>query len=227
MPTMWNVQSSTPIGPIPVFITNRFPQEHSTMAVLVTKQAPDFTAEAVLKDGSFAKLSLSQFKGKYVLLFFYPLDFTFVCPTEIIAFSERAKEFNDLGVEVIGVSVDSHFSHLAWRNIPRDQGGIGPIQYSLVADLDKQISRNYDVLVGDAVALRGLFLIDKDGIVRHQVVNDLPLGRSVDEALRMVQALQFFEKNGEVCPADWKEGKRTIKQGVNESKEFFKAEYKS
>lgn len=197
------------------------------MAVLVTKQAPDFTAEAVLKDGSFAKLSLSQFKGKYVLLFFYPLDFTFVCPTEIIAFSERAKEFNDLGVEVIGVSVDSHFSHLAWRNIPRDQGGIGPIQYSLVADLDKQISRNYDVLVADAVALRGLFLIDKDGIVRHQVVNDLPLGRSVDEALRMVQALQFFEKNGEVCPADWKEGKRTIKQGVNESKEFFRAEYKS
>jgi peroxiredoxin (alkyl hydroperoxide reductase subunit C) len=197
------------------------------MAVLVTKQAPDFTAEAVLKDGSFAKLSLSQFKGKYVLLFFYPLDFTFVCPTEIIAFSERAKEFNDLGVEVIGVSVDSHFSHLAWRNIPRDQGGIGPIQYSLIADLDKQISRNYDVLVGDAVALRGLFLIDKDGVVRHQVVNDLPLGRSVDEALRMVQALQFFEKNGEVCPADWKEGKRTIKPGVNESKEFFGAEYKS
>jgi peroxiredoxin (alkyl hydroperoxide reductase subunit C) len=197
------------------------------MAVLVTKQAPDFTAEAVLKDGSFAKLSLSQFKGKYVLLFFYPLDFTFVCPTEIIAFSERAKEFNDLGVEVIGVSVDSHFSHLAWRNIPRDQGGIGPIQYSLVADLDKQISRNYDVLVGDSVALRGLFLIDKDGVVRHQVVNDLPLGRSVDEALRMVQALQFFEKNGEVCPADWKEGKRTIKPGVNESKEFFGAEYKS
>lgn len=227
MPTMWDVQSSTPIEPIPVSITNRFPQEHSTMAVLVTKQAPDFTAEAVLKDGSFAKLSLSQFKGKYVLLFFYPLDFTFVCPTEIIAFSERAKEFNDLGVEVIGVSVDSHFSHLAWRNIPRDQGGIGPIQYSLVADLDKQISRNYDVLVGDAVALRGLFLIDKDGIVRHQVVNDLPLGRSVDEALRMVQALQFFEKNGEVCPADWKEGKRTIKPGVNESKEFFGAEYKS
>lgn len=195
------------------------------MAVLVTKPAPDFTAEAVLKDGSFAKLTLSQFKGKYVLLFFYPLDFTFVCPTEIIAFSERIKEFNDLGVEVIGVSVDSHFSHLAWRNVPRQQGGIGPIQYSLVADLDKQIARNYDVLLGDAVALRGLFLIDKDGVVRHQVVNDLPLGRSVDEALRMVQALQFFEKNGEVCPADWKEGKRTIKPGVDESKEFFGAEY--
>lgn len=196
------------------------------MAVLVTKPAPDFTAEAVLKDGSFAKISLSQFKGKYVLLFFYPLDFTFVCPTEIIAFSERIKEFNDLGVEVIGVSVDSHFSHLAWRNVPRDQGGIGPIQYSLVADLDKQIARNYDVLLNDSVALRGLFLIDKEGKVRHQVVNDLPLGRSVDEALRMVQALQFVEKNGEVCPADWKQGKRTIKPGVSESKEFFGAEYK-
>ncbi|MFM2011808.1 MAG: putative peroxiredoxin [Planctomycetota bacterium] len=196
------------------------------MAVLVTKPAPDFTAEAVLKDGSFANLSLSSLKGKYVLLFFYPLDFTFVCPTEIIAFSERVKEFNDLGVEVIGVSVDSAFSHLAWRNIPRDQGGIGPIHYALVADLDKQIARNYDVLVNDAVALRGLFLIDKEGVVRHQVVNDLPLGRSVDEALRMVQALQFFEKNGEVCPADWKQGKRTIKPGVNESKEFFGAEYK-
>ncbi len=196
------------------------------MAVLVTKPAPDFSAEAVLKDGSFATLSLSQFKGKYVLLFFYPLDFTFVCPTEIIAFSERVKEFNDLGVEVIGVSVDSHFSHLAWRNVPRDQGGIGPIEYSLVADLDKQISRNYDVLLNDSVALRGLFLIDKNGTVRHQVVNDLPLGRSVDEALRMVQALQFFEKNGEVCPADWKQGKRTIKPGVSESKEFFGAEYK-
>ena len=196
------------------------------MAVLVTKPAPDFTAEAVLKDGSFANLSLSSLKGKYVLLFFYPLDFTFVCPTEIIAFSERVKEFNDLGVEVIGVSVDSAFSHLAWRNIPRDQGGIGPIHYALVADLDKQIARNYDVLVNETVALRGLFLIDKEGVVRHQVVNDLPLGRSVDEALRMVQALQFFEKNGEVCPADWKQGKRTIKPGVNESKEFFGAEYK-
>ena len=150
------------------------------MAVLVTKPAPDFKAQAVLKDGSFAEVTLSQFKGnKYVLLFFYPLDFTFVCPTEIIAFSDRVKEFNDLGVEVIGVSVDSHFSHLAWRNTPRNQGGIGQIDYTLVADLNKQISRDYDVLMGDAVALRGLFLIDKNGVVRHQVVNDLPLGRSV------------------------------------------------
>ena len=196
------------------------------MAVLVTKPAPDFKAQAVLKDGSFAEVTLSQFKGnKYVLLFFYPLDFTFVCPTEIIAFSDRVKEFNDLGVEVIGVSVDSHFSHLAWRNTPRNQGGIGQIDYTLVADLNKQISRDYDVLMGDAVALRGLFLIDKNGVVRHQVVNDLPLGRSVDEALRMVQALQFFEKNGEVCPANWQEGKSTIKPTVDGSKSFFSAEY--
>ena len=195
------------------------------MAVLVTKPAPDFKANAVLKDGSFAELTLSQFKGKYVLLFFYPLDFTFVCPTEIIAFSDRVKEFSDLNVEVIGVSVDSEFSHLAWRNLPRTQGGIGQIDYSLVADLNKQIARDYDVLIGDAVALRGLFLIDPAGVVRHQVVNDLPLGRSVDEALRMVQALQFVERNGEVCPANWQEGKRTIKPTVNASKEFFGAEY--
>ncbi len=195
------------------------------MAVLVTKPAPDFKANAVLKDGSFAELTLSQFKGKYVLLFFYPLDFTFVCPTEIISFSDRVKEFTDLNVEVIGISVDSEFSHLAWRNLPRTQGGIGQIDYSLVADLNKQISRDYDVLIGDAVALRGLFLIDTTGVVRHQVVNDLPLGRSVDEALRMVQALQFVEKNGEVCPANWQEGKRTIKPTVNASKEFFGAEY--
>ena len=195
------------------------------MAVLVTKPAPDFKANAVLKDGSFAELTLSQFKGKYVLLFFYPLDFTFVCPTEIISFSDRVKEFADLNVEVLGVSVDSEFSHLAWRNLPRSQGGIGQIDYSLVSDLNKQIARDYDVLLGDAVALRGLFLIDTSGIVRHQVVNDLPLGRSVDEALRMVQALQFVEKNGEVCPANWQEGKRTIKPNVTESKEFFGAEY--
>lgn len=195
------------------------------MAVLVTKPAPDFKANAVLKDGSFAELTLSQFKGKYVLLFFYPLDFTFVCPTEIISFSDRVKEFTDLNVEVIGVSVDSEFSHLAWRNLPRTQGGIGQIDYSLVADLNKQIARDYDVLIGDAVALRGLFLIDTAGVVRHQVVNDLPLGRSVDEALRMVQALQFVERNGEVCPANWQEGKRTIKPTVNASKEFFGAEY--
>ncbi|HBE67420.1 MAG TPA: thioredoxin peroxidase [Planctomycetaceae bacterium] len=198
------------------------------MSVLVTKPAPEFTAQAVMEDGSFKEISLADYKGKYVLLFFYPLDFTFVCPTEIIAFSDRQKEFADAGVQIIGVSVDSHFSHLAWRNTARDQGGLGNIEYPLVADLSKSIARDYDVITGDdTVALRGLFLIDKEGIVRHQVVNDLPLGRSVDEALRMVQALQFFEANGEVCPANWKDGARTIKPTVDESKSFFSAEYSS
>lgn len=196
------------------------------MSVLVTQQAPDFTATAVMPDGSFKEdFSLSDYKGKYVLMFFYPLDFTFVCPTEIIAFSDRAKEFEDLGVQIIGVSVDSHFSHLAWTNQCRTEGGIGKTAYPLVADLNKQIARDYDVLLDSGVALRGLFLIDQAGIVRHQVVNDLPLGRSVDEALRMVKALQFFEANGEVCPANWQEGSRTIKADVAGSKEFFGAEY--
>ncbi len=197
------------------------------MAVLVQQQAPDFKATAVMPDGSFNEsFTLSEFIGKkYVLLFFYPLDFTFVCPTEIIAFSDRNADFEALGVQVIGVSVDSHFSHLAWRNTPRTQGGIGEVAYPLVADLNKQISRDFDVLLDGGVALRGSFLIDKTGTVRHQVVNDLPLGRSVDETLRMVKALQYFEKNGEVCPADWKEGNRTIKPGVAESKAFFGAEY--
>lgn len=195
------------------------------MAVLVQKQAPDFTADAVMPDGTFGKVTLSDYKGKYVALFFYPLDFTFVCPTEIIAFSDQAKEFEALNTQLLGISVDSHFSHNAWRNTARSEGGIGQIDYPLVADLNKQIARDYDVLVGDSVALRGFFLIDQEGVVRHQIVNDLPLGRNVNEALRMIRALQFFEKNGEVCPANWDEGKRTIKPGVNESKEFFGAEY--
>lgn len=195
------------------------------MSVLVQKPAPDFKAQAVMPDGSFKEISLSQYKDKYIILFFYPLDFTFVCPTEIIAFSDRFAEFEEQGVQILGVSVDSHFSHFAWRNMPREQGGLGNIAYPLVSDINKQIARDYDVLVDDSVALRGLFLIDKSGIVRHQVVNDLPLGRSVDEALRMVQALKFFETNGEVCPANWKEGSRTIKPTVKESKKFFSAEY--
>ncbi len=195
------------------------------MSVLVTKEAPEFAAQAVMPDGSFKEVKLSDYRGKYVLLFFYPLDFTFVCPTEIISFSDRAGEFEKLGVQILGVSVDSHFSHLAWRNTPRTNGGIGSVTYPLVADLNKQIATDYDVLLPGGVALRGLFLVDKQGVVRHQVVNDLPLGRNVDEALRMVEALQFFEANGEVCPANWKNGARTIKPGVNESKEFFSAEY--
>jgi peroxiredoxin (alkyl hydroperoxide reductase subunit C) len=195
------------------------------MSVLVAQPAPEFKAQAVMADGSFKEISLSDYKGKYVVLFFYPLDFTFVCPTEIIAFSEAAKAFEDLGVQLLGVSIDSHFSHLAWRNTARNEGGIGPINYPLVADLDKKISEAYDVLLDAGIALRGLFLIDKEGVVQHQVVNNLPLGRSVDEALRMVKALQFVEAHGEVCPANWQEGARTIKPTPDDSKEFFGAEY--
>ncbi|RMF37022.1 MAG: peroxiredoxin [Planctomycetota bacterium] len=197
------------------------------MSVLVTKEAPNFKATAVMEDGSFKEISLTDYRGKYVILFFYPLDFTFVCPTEIIAFSDRADEFAELGVQLLGCSIDSHFSHLAWRNTPRSEGGLGEIKYPLIADITKQIARDYDVLFNDSIALRGLFLIDREGVVRHQVVNDLPLGRSVDEALRMVKALQYFEKHGEVCPANWKEGARTIKPDPKESKNFFKAEYSS
>jgi peroxiredoxin (alkyl hydroperoxide reductase subunit C) len=176
------------------------------MSCLVTRQAPDFTAQAVLPDNSFAELTLSSFRGKYVVLFFYPLDFTFVCPSEIIAFDRALKEFKSRKTEVIGVSVDSHFTHLAWRDTPRKQGGIGHIGYPLVADLNKSIARSYGVLFNESIALRGLFLIDKDGIVRHQVVNDLPLGRDVGEALRVLDALQHTEKHGEVCPANWQKG---------------------
>ena len=168
-------------------------------------------------------MSLEDYHGKYVLLFFYPLDFTFVCPTEIIAFSEAIDQFETLDVAVLGCSVDSQYSHLAWRNTPRHEGGIGPIKYPLIADLDKSIAAAYDVLLDDGIALRGLFLIDKEGVVRHQVVNDLPLGRSVDEALRMVKALRFFEEHGEVCPANWHEGQATIKPEPAASREFFEA----
>jgi peroxiredoxin (alkyl hydroperoxide reductase subunit C) len=196
------------------------------MGVLVQKEAPNFTAQALMPDGSFKDISLSDYRGKYVLLFFYPLDFTFVCPTEIIAFSEAASQFKALGVELLGCSVDSHYSHLAWTQTPRTHGGLGQICYPLIADLSKNIAREYDVLLpADGIALRGLFLIDQQGIVRHQVVNDLPLGRSVDEALRMVKALQFFEKNGEVCPANWHEGSRTIKADPKGSQEFFSKQY--
>ena len=178
------------------------------MTVLVGKQAPDFTAQFVMPDGSFTESSLSAYRGKDVVLFFYPLDFTFVCPSEIIAFDNHIGEFKERGCEVLGVSVDSHFTHAAWRNTAVESGGIGPIQFPLVADLTKSIASSYDVLTGDgAVAYRGLFLIDKEGMVRHQIVNDLPLGRSVDEALRMVDALQFHEQYGEVCPANWAKGK--------------------
>lgn len=189
------------------------------MAVLVTKPAPDFKAQAVMPDNSFKEISISDYKGKYVVLYFYPLDFTFVCPSEIIAFDHRLKEFQSRNTEVIGVSVDSHFSHWAWKNTDVNNGGIGQVQYPIVADITKQISRDYDVLFNDSIALRGSFLIDKEGIVRHQVINDLPLGRNIDEMLRMIDALQFTEQHGEVCPAGWEKGKEGMKassEGVAE-----------
>lgn len=173
---------------------------------LVTKEAPDFTAKAVLPDNTIQELTLSSLRGKYTVLFFYPLDFTFVCPSEIIAFDAKLDQFKERGCEVLGVSVDSEFSHFAWKESPREKGGIGNVQFPLVADITKQISRDYGVLLDNAVALRGLFLIDKEGVIRHQVVNDLPLGRNVDEALRMLEALQFTEQHGEVCPANWNPG---------------------
>jgi len=189
------------------------------MSALVTREAPDFTAQAVMPDNSFAELTLSSYRGKYVVLFFYPLDFTFVCPSEIIAFDKALSKFQERDAEVIGVSVDSHFTHLAWKSTPRDQGGIGKISYPLVADLSKNISKAYGVLLAEEVALRGLFLIDKQGIVRHALVNDLPLGRNVDEALRVLDALRFTEQHGEVCPANWREGEEAMKptaEGVAE-----------
>ncbi|MCK5825670.1 MAG: peroxiredoxin [Desulfuromusa sp.] len=178
------------------------------MSVLVGKQAPNFTASAVMADGSINDdFSLEDYKGKPIVLFFYPLDFTFVCPTELIAFSHRIAEFEKRGVQVIGCSIDSQFTHLAWRNTAIDDGGIGPVAYPLVADVKHEICRAYDVELEPAgVALRGSFLIDKSGVVRHQVVNDLPLGRNIDEMLRMVDAVQFHEQHGEVCPAGWNQG---------------------
>jgi peroxiredoxin (alkyl hydroperoxide reductase subunit C) len=182
------------------------------MSLIVTNPAPDFTATAVMPDNSFKEdFTLSDFRGKYVLLFFYPLDFTFVCPSEILAFDKAVKEFAENNCQIIGISIDSHFSHLAWKNTRVNDGGIGNIQYPLVSDLDKAISRNYEVLLNSGIALRGLFLIDREGIVRHQVVNDLPLGRNVNEALRLLHALQFTEKYGEVCPANWNKGEDAMK----------------
>lgn len=198
------------------------------MAVLVGRKAPLFEAEAVVNGGEFVeKFTLEQYIGKkYVVFFFYPLDFTFVCPTEILAFQDQLSEFEKRNVEVVGCSTDSKFSHWAWLNAERKDGGIKGVKFPLVSDLSKTIAENYDVLAGEydynedgemefdgePVAYRGLFLIDKQGVVRHQVVNDMPLGRSIKETLRMVDALQFFEEHGEVCPADWQEGEEGMKE---------------
>jgi peroxiredoxin (alkyl hydroperoxide reductase subunit C) len=192
------------------------------MAVLVGKQAPDFKATAVV-NGDFKQVSLADYRGKYVVLFFYPLDFTFVCPTELHAFQDKLDAFKKLNTEVLGCSVDSANSHLAWLNTKREDGGIEGCKYPIIADLNKTIARDYDVLIPDqGIALRGAFLIDKTGKVRHQTVNDLPLGRNIDEFLRLVEALQFHEEHGEVCPANWKKGEKTMKPNQAGLKAYFK-----
>lgn len=206
--------------------------------MLVTKKAPDFKATAIMPNNEFNEISLEDYKGKKVVLFFYPLDFTFVCPTEIIAFDHRLEEFEKRGVQVIGCSVDSHYSHWAWKNTPVEKGGIGNVRYPIIADLDKSVARKYKVLVGAKeayvetedgaenttvggdVALRASFLIDEEGIIRHAVVNDLPLGRNIDEMLRMVDALSYYQKHGEVCPAGWEEGKEAMKGSLDGVAEF-------
>ena len=197
--------------------------------MLVTKPAPQFTATAILGDNTFKEISLADYKGKKVVLFFYPLDFTFVCPTEILAFNHRLADFEKRGVQVLGCSVDSQYSHWAWKNMDTKEGGIGDIQYPILADLDKNIARKYDVLVGSTpatvltdegeeettigggVALRASFLIDEEGVIRHAVINDLPLGRNIDEMLRMIDALAFNQNHGEVCPAGWEDGDEGMK----------------
>ncbi len=191
------------------------------MGVLTGKQAPNFSAEAVI-NGDFQTISLEQFRGQYVVLFFYPLDFTFVCPTELHAFEAQKEAFQKRNVQVIGASIDSKFSHLAWWKMPKIEGGIQGVTYPIVSDVKKEIARDYDVLSESAgVAFRGLFLIDKEGVVRHQVVNDLPLGRSVEEVIRMVDALQFHETHGEVCPANWRSGEQAMTANSEGLKAFF------
>ncbi|XP_072568174.1 peroxiredoxin-2 [Paramormyrops kingsleyae] len=183
--------------------------------------APQFSTTAVV-DGAFKEVKLSDYRGKYVVLFFYPLDFTFVCPTEIVAFSDRVDEFRKIDCEVIGASIDSQFSHLAWINTPRKEGGLGPMKIPLLADVKKSISRDYGVLKEDeGITYRGLFVIDGKGILRQITINDLPVGRSVDETLRLVQAFQHTDKHGEVCPAGWKPGSDTIIPDVQKSKAYF------
>jgi peroxiredoxin (alkyl hydroperoxide reductase subunit C) len=181
------------------------------MANLIAKEAPDFTAWAVMEDNEInTEFKLSSYKGKYVILFFYPLDFTFVCPTEILAFNEKLEEFKKRDAEVIGVSIDSVHTHRAWKKTPLEKGGIGPIKYPLVSDLTRSIGRAYDVLLDDAVAVRALFLIDREGIIKHVTLNEDALGRNINETLRTLDALRHYDKHGKVCPANWEEGGESL-----------------
>lgn len=191
------------------------------MATLVGKQAPDFKAKAVIGKKIVDDFSLMHYRGKYVVLFFYPLDFTFVCPTELHAFQETIEEFEKRNTQVISCSIDSAYSHYAWLNTPKAKGGIEGIDYPIVSDINKTIAEDYGVLVpGEGIAFRGLFLIDKEGVIRHQLINDLPLGRSVCEVIRLIDALQHYEKHGEVCPANWNVGKKTMKPNQESLEQF-------
>jgi len=204
--------------------TSKQPTPIPCSGARVQKPAPAFTSDAVV-NGEFKTVSLSDYKGKYLVLFFYPLDFTFVCPTEIIAFSDRSEEFRKINAEVVAVSVDSKYSHLAWINTARKEGGLGSMNIPLVSDITKQISKDYGVLLQDGkdagVSLRGLFIINEGGVVRHISINDLPVGRSVDETLRLVQAFQYHDQHGEVCPMGWKPGAPTMKDDPQKSKDYF------
>ena len=191
------------------------------MARIVGNPAPHFKAEALV-NGEFKNISLDDYKGKWKVLFFYPLDFTFVCPTEIIAYSDAAEKFKALNCELIACSVDSAHSHLAWTKQPRNEGGLGEVKFPILADLDKKIARDYEVLVGEQVALRGLFLIDDKNVVQHSTINNLSVGRSVDETLRLLEAYQYTAKSGEVCPANWKKGSDSMKPDPTGSKAWFK-----
>ncbi|KAH8548361.1 thioredoxin peroxidase 3 [Umbelopsis sp. PMI_123] len=219
--------SSPIVRAIPAFGSNAAMRAYTSAVApeikraAVQSPAPQFTSTAVV-DGEFKEISLTDYRGQYVVFFWYPMDFTFVCPTEIIAFSDRIEEFKKLNTAVIAASTDSEFSHLAWINTPRKQGGLGEMKIPILADKTKKIAREYGVLLEDAgVALRGLFIIDPKGIVRQITINDLPVGRSVDETLRLVEAFQFTDKHGEVCPAGWQKGGKTIKPDVEKSKEYF------
>jgi len=192
------------------------------MGTLVGKKAPEFKAKAVVGGQIVNDFSLSQYKDKHVIFFFYPLDFTFVCPTELHAFQEKLSEFEARNTQVVGCSIDSCYSHFAWANTPKNKGGIQGVEYPLVSDLNKTIASDYDVLIeAEGIAYRGLFLIDRNGIVRHQVINDLPLGRSVDEALRILDALLYFEQHGEVCPANWQKGKKSMEPTQDGLEKYF------
>lgn len=192
------------------------------MGLLVGKHAPEFKAKAVIGNRIVENFSLLDFRGKYVIFFFYPLGFTFVCPTELHAFQEQLEEFEKRNAQVVGCSVDSAFTHHAWLNTPKHKGGIEGVDFPLVSDLNKNIAKDFDVLSpNEGIAYRGLFLIDREGIIRHQIVNDLPLGRSVDETLRILDALIYFERHGEVCPANWQHGKKTMKPNHEGLQSYF------